>query len=239
MKKYFLPNTDLGLRDWLRNMANKIGDYATKYGITAMEVMDLQASATDFEALLAHADAMASYGQSVTGRKNELRDGVPPGGSPSVIGTMPTIPMLTTAPGIVKRASAIANRIKAHIAYTVADGENLGLEGAVTVFDPSTSMPRISGTQVLPDMVVIEWVKGRMQGVIVERSLDGSTWKEVDKDMRSPWEDTSPNRTAAAEWRHYRLRYLLNDKPVGLYSEVVSLLVSIGVDTDTTPDPKP
>jgi len=239
MKKAYLPRTEDGLRNWLNNLASKIGDYASKYGITPTEMADIGAAAADYSAILAFDAAMDTYVQKITAIKNEMRDGMPPGGSPSIMGTMPTVPMPMSQPGFLPRVASIANRIKAHIAYTVADGENLGLEGAVTTFDPSTAKPRISNAQVLPDMVVIEWVKGRMQGVIVERSLDGTNWREVDKDMRSPWEDTSPNRTAAAEWRHYRLRYLLNDKPVGLYSDVVSLLVSIGGGTAPAPDPEP
>lgn len=239
MKKYFLPRTDDGLRNWMRNLADKLGDYAPKYSIMATELADVNDSANDFEVMLNYVDALDSYRQNITAYKNELRDGLPPGASASAVGTAPTVPVPVVQAGFVPRMTAIANRIKAHIAYTVADGENLGLEGAVTAVDVSTAKPRISGSQVLPDMVIIEWVKGCMQGVIVERSLDGTNWREVDKDMRSPWEDTSPNRTAAAEWRYYRLRYLLNDRPVGLYSDVVSLLVSIGGGTAPAPAPTP
>lgn len=227
MKKPYLPRTENELRAWLNNLASKIASYATKYAITPAEVTDIQASATDFEAMINYTQALDTFLQGATARKAELRDGVPAGGTPSVPGTAPVAPTLSAAPGFLPRIVAIANRIKGSTAYTVADGEALGLEGTAVVVDLKTVKPRVTAITAFEDQVVIEWVKGRMQGVVVESSPDGSTWTHRDKDFKSPWEDKAPNRGTEAEWRHYRLRYLNNDTPVGLYSDPVRVLVSI------------
>lgn len=227
MKKRYLPAADPALRAWLNNLNTKIGAYATKYAVTTAELADIDAAATDFAAILDYHEAIGTYGQSITGRKNELRDGVPAGGTPSVATTPPTPPTLTCVPGFLGRISSICNRIKGNTAYTTADGEALGLEGTATTVDLNTVKPRISGTTALADKVVIDWVKGGMQGVTVESSLDGTNWAKRDKDFRSPWDDTAPNRGTEPEWRHYRLRYLYQDQSVGLYSDVVRVLVSI------------
>lgn len=227
MRKSYLPNTEPALRDWLNNLHGKIGDYATKYAVTAAEQGDMEAAAMDFAAMLAYVEANNTYGQGLIARKNELRDGIPYGGTPSVTAAPPTPPTLTYEPGFIVRISKICNRIKGSIHYTLADGESLGLEGGDIVIDLNTVKPRISGITVLADKVVIEWVKGSMQGVVVQSSRDGSTWIQRDKDFRSPWEDTQANTVTDAEWRHYRLRYLHRDQPVGLFSDVVRVLVSI------------
>jgi hypothetical protein len=227
MKKAYLPKSDAGIRTWLNNLNEKIPAYATKYAVTTEERADMAAAATDFGAMLDYAEAISTYGQSITARKNELRDGVPAGGTPSVTTAPPIPPTLTCEPGFLRRISSICNRIKDNTAYTTADGEALGLEGASIIVDLTTVKPRISGTTALADMVVIDWVKGGMQGVTVESSLDGANWTARDKDFRSPWEDTAPNRGTEPEWRHYRLRYLFQDRSVGLYSDVVKVLVSI------------
>jgi len=227
MKKYFLPRTDLALRAWLNNLNTKIGAYATKYAVTTAEQDDIDAAATDFAAMLDYAEAMTTYGQNITARKNELSDGVPVGGTPSVAAAPPTPPTLTCEAGFLGRITSICNRIKGSTQYTVADGEALGLEGAAAELDLNTVQPRISAINVFEDKVVLEWVKGQMQGVIVQSSTDGSTWVQRDKDFRSPWEDTAPNRGPAAEWRYYRLRYLYRDEPVGKYTDVAKVLVSI------------
>lgn len=228
MKKYFLPRTEAGLRAWMRNFADKLGGYATRYGITTEEVTDMLDSAKAFEQLQNYTDALDSCAQNATAMKNELRDGVPAGGTPSVFAVIPTPPVLLAQPGFLKRASSLAARIKDHMSYTIADGENLGLEGAPVEFDLNTVKPRITEVVSLPDKVIIGWTKGSMQGVIVQRSLDGVTFNDVDKDFKSPWEDMSQNRTSTSEWRYYRLRYLYNDAQVGVYSEPVRVLVSIG-----------
>jgi hypothetical protein len=237
MKKSFLPKSEDGLRNWLRNLATKIGGYAAKYVITPAEVTGIQTAANDYEAILDYANAVDSYKQKVNTVKAELRDGIPAGATPSILGAAPMPPMLTTDPGIVMGISAIANRIKGSLQYTISDGEDLGLEGAVVTVDYATVKPKISAITAFEDKVVLDWVKAGMQGVIISRSLDGTNWETVDKDFKSPWEDESFNRTSAAEWRYYRLRYLHNDQPVGLVSDVVKVLVSIGSGSPTPPKP--
>jgi hypothetical protein len=227
MKKSFLPKTEDGLRNWLRNLATKIGDHAAKYVITPAEVTSIQTAANDYEAILDYANSVDTYKQRVITVKTELRDGIPAGATPSVLGAAPTPPMLTTEPGIVAGVSAIANRIKGSMQYTVSDGEDLGLEGAVVTIDYANVKPKISAVTAFEDKVVLDWVKAGMEGVSISRSRDAVNWTVVDKDFKSPWEDESFNLTSAAEWRYYRLRYLHNDVPVGLVSDVVKVLVSI------------
>jgi hypothetical protein len=228
MKKPFLPASDAGIRAWIRNFADKVGGYAPKYGITATEVADMLDSADAFEQLLNYTDALDACSKNATALKNELRDGVPSGATPSVLVALPVQPATLPDPGFLKRVSSLTNRIKGHVSYTIADGENMGLEGAAVEFDLNTVKPRITEVVSLPDKVIIGWTKGSMQGVIVQRSLDGVTFNDVDKDFKSPWEDMSQNRTSTSEWRYYRLRYLYNDAQVGVYSEPVRVLVSIG-----------
>jgi hypothetical protein len=227
MKKSYLPKSEEGLRSWLRNLATKIGDYAVKYVITPGEVTSIQTAADDYEALLDFANAVDTYKQKVNTAKVELRDGVPAGSSPGVLVAPPVQPIITTEPGIVAGVSAIANRIKGSLQYTVSDGEDLGLEGAVVTIDYANVKPKISAVTAFEDKVVLDWVKAGMEGVSISRSRDAVNWTVVDKDFKSPWEDESFNLTEAAEWRYYRLRYLHNDVPVGLVSDVVKVLVSI------------
>ena len=227
MKKTYLPVSEGGIRSWLKNFATKIGNHASKYAVTPSEVTDIQNAAIDYNALLNYADALGSFKQMFTQVKLEMRDGLPAGGTSSILAPMGTPPVMLSQPGFLGRVLAIANRIKGSVQYTVSDGEDLGLEGAVIHIDLSTVKPAITHISAFADKVVLRWKKKRMQGAVVSRSLDGIVWTEVDKPSHSPWEDTSPNQSAAGEWRYYRLRYLKNDKPVGLFSDTVMVLVSI------------
>src|SRR5690606_7028229 len=59
----------------------------------------------------------------------------------------------------------IAKMIKSKPAYTVSIGEDLGIEGPVETFDPQTIKPVVSSIIATLTKVVIDWVKGPMDGV--------------------------------------------------------------------------
>ncbi len=108
------------------------------------------------------------------------------------------------------------------------DGETLGIRVEHTAPDPNTMQPEITGVTVLPDKVEIDWVKRGMQGVIIYGSYDGSSFTEIGRDGRSPYDDTRKNQTPGqAETRHYKFRYMEQDKPLGLDSKVVQVAVDI------------
>jgi len=106
-------------------------------------------------------------------------------------------------------------------------GRGLGVYIERTPVDLSTVKPRITDVDVHPDMVIVEWVRGRMDGVAVYGSLDGLVFHLIGKDLKSPWEDKTPNQGPNAETRHYKLRYLKGDVEVGLFSDIVTALVNI------------
>jgi hypothetical protein len=115
-----------------------------------------------------------------------------------------------------------------HANWTYEIGRALGVYIERAPVDLATVKPRITGVEVHPDMVILDWVRGRMDGVAVYGSYDGTNFQLIDKDNKSPYEDTRTNRIQGAEWRFYKLRYLKNDKEVGLFSDIVNALVSIG-----------
>ena len=93
--------------------------------------------------------------------------------------------------------------------------------------DLETVKPEVTKLSVLPEKVIIDWVKFVLDGVFIEGSYDGVTFSEIGKDTHSPFEDTRANVTEGAETRYYRLRYFKNDEAVGLYSDIVKVVCSI------------
>ncbi len=160
-KKPYLPDGDAAMNSWLANFSNKLAGYAAKYNLTPMETADMAASALVFAFWLNYQTQYKEYMTKLTAYKNEFRDGVPAGGSPSVEPTVPMMGMVppAVAPGIFKRAASIANRIKANTGYTVADGSDLGLEGAEVVIDPNIK-PVIKTNMVAGGHPELQWKKG-------------------------------------------------------------------------------
>lgn len=108
------------------------------------------------------------------------------------------------------------------------DGETLGIRKFATPPDPATVKPTITNVTVFPEKVEIDWVKRGFQGVFVYGSYDGNTFTQLGTDGRSPWDDTRPNQVAGqSETRHYKMRYMKDDEPVGLETDVVKAVVDI------------
>jgi len=108
------------------------------------------------------------------------------------------------------------------------DAEKMGIRVFHEATDLNKLKPKVTGITVLPQKIEIDWLKRGMQGVVVSGSYDGSDYSELDKDLRSPWEDFRKNREPGQpETRWYKLRYMKDDKPVGLESDVVKAVAEI------------
>ncbi len=70
-------------------------------------------------------------------------------------------------------------------------------------------------------------VKGRFDGVDIETRRDGEpTWTYLAFDSFSPYLDTRPPAVAGKpEVRRYRLRYRNKENPVGVWSDLIQVLV--------------
>jgi hypothetical protein len=177
-KQSYMKRTDEGKKSWLTNFSNKLGGYATKYNLTPMEVADMVASSAVFAYWFNYLAQYKEYMLKLTAFKNELRDGVPAGGSPSVEPTPPAMGLAPApvAPGIFNRATSIGNRIKESTGYTVADGSDLGLEGAEIVVDTNIK-PAIKAVLVAGGHPKLQWKKGAgTDGIhfFVKRGSSGS-----------------------------------------------------------------
>lgn len=112
--------------------------------------------------------------------------------------------------------------------FDEADAKTMGIRKEVVEEDISLAKAIISSITVLPDEVVLDWVKGKMDGVVIYSSFDGAGFEQIGIDIRSPYEDRRRNKIAGQpEVRYYKLRYLKNDKEIGLFSDVVCVAVLI------------
>jgi len=120
------------------------------------------------------------------------------------------------------------NRIQGETNFDEADMEALGARVDRVPPDLTTVKPVISRVTTMMDKVVLDWIKGRMEGVIIYGSFNGTSWTEIGRDLKSPYEDSRHNQQAGtAETRHYKMRYMKNDQPIGMESDVVKVVVDI------------
>jgi len=122
----------------------------------------------------------------------------------------------------------VFRKIVASDNFDEADAQDLGFRVEKEPVNLDTVKPVISEITCLPEKIIFDWVKWVLDGVIVDGSYDGDTWAYLDKDNKSPFEDFRKNKTAdVPEVRYYRFRYIKDDAPVGLYTEVIRVIAEI------------
>jgi len=231
-KKPFFPADLEGQIVWLMNFEENLPTYAAKYGITPAQ---LTAVSNDREWMLYWFEQQVqnqAYSQGLTAFRNEVAFGIPAGGTPSVVPTPPAVgtPPTAVAPGVFPRNLAIANAIKVHIDYTIADGEILKLEGAEIVPpNLNDARPVIKLTKA-GDYVEAGWGKQKLpvDGLEIHVKRGAAAYVYLATDTTTPkYVDTHDLPVVAEDWT-YKGIYVVGGVRVGLWSEEVSITVKAG-----------
>lgn len=122
----------------------------------------------------------------------------------------------------------VFNHIQNAANFDERDAEDLGMRRTKPPIDLTQVKPVISKVTVLPDKIIFDWVKGEMQGILIESSFDGVTFTKLDKDLKSPYEDTRKNKELnVAETRHFKFRYIYKDEVVGESTDAIKVVCDI------------
>jgi len=220
-KAIFYPTVETEIVPYYENAVNRLigtpllPSLAAKYNVAAAEMALVTAHRTQIPTGINKAVADSNISQESTRLKDEeLADG--------------KLDLLR-----------IFKTIESHQLFDEPDAEALGFRKLKTPVDLTTVKPIISKVTVLDDMVILDWVKASLDGVIVMGSYDGTSYTQIGTDAKSPFEDTRANQSEAPaalaappppssgrspELRYYKMRYIKNDKPVGLFSDVVKVV---------------
>jgi hypothetical protein len=133
----------------------------------------------------------------------------------------------TTVRGVSDRTRAFANRVKADSGYTVAIGQQLGIIGEEDTTDLNQSHPGLTRSALaMAGNVQIDFNKTVSDGVEVYSKRGSETeFSFLALDTQPPYVDTRPNLGPGPETRQYRSRYVLNDAPIGNWSDVLTVTV--------------
>ena len=209
-KAIFFPSIIGNITAYLQNISVKFspppagGDLAAKYATTPAFKAKLLGWLTSLPAAINKAFADDQTAQQSSTAQNEL------------IADIKT--------DVLRELS----RIEVDDNFDEPDMEALGARVDRTPVDLTTVKPVISRVTTLMNMIIYDWIKGRMEGVIIYGSYNGTTWTEIGRDLKSPYEDTRSNQQpGVAEARYVKMRYMKNDQPIGLESDVVKVVVDI------------
>lgn len=227
---YFLPSDDAGKELWLKNFAAKLPIYATKYAIPTTEVSDMQKSSTYFTFILDYNNQFKDYSKKLTEYKNEIRSGNTQNNTPSVLPQAPNFPTIppVVEPSIFDRATSIANRIKNHNKYTIADGTDLSIESLPKprkIVDAINAKPILQVSLVQGGHPEIAWTKSGFDAleIHVDRS-DGKGFVLCEVDIKPNYTDMFPLPEQPQLWR-YKAIYRLDNMVTGFWSDTVNISV--------------
>jgi hypothetical protein len=206
-KKIFFPTIDGNVPMFINNVNDKLttGGLGVKYGISVADLAKVVTFKTEIPKKLSDAAIATNTAQTINEQKDKQ----------------------------INDAKLFLNKMgrdmQDNAIFDAADLEALGFTVNTVPQDPNTAKPKVTGITVLPDKAIVDWLKASFQGVEVYRSKDGVAYTKQERDFKSPYEDTEPNAVPGVpEARFYKLRYLLDDKLVGLESDPVRVVTDIG-----------
>jgi len=204
-KADYLPQLVDVLDTWLGNFAAKLAIHAAALGLAPAVVTAITTAITNFRATYtAQVAAEATFknaAQLTRTQKEVLISGT--GGIRDLV-------------QIIKHTST----------YTLNIGEDLGIELDEMAVDKDTIKPTLLLFKLIDKKIRISFKKGIADGVIIKcRRATETEFTFLAKVIQSPHIDDPPNLTAMPEQRDYVADYFIGNAPVGLESDVVSIVV--------------
>lgn len=202
--KDYLPSNDAELLIWLHNFNKKMAMHGYNLGLSSESLSEINMQSNSLsQAVQDVATKKEEVAQAVT-YKNDVRTAF-----------------------LTNLRKEIA-RIKTHRNYTESLGQEVGIIGTSTSFDPTNYKPELK-VEVTGGVVRIKFKKKGVDGVNIYRRRKGeAVWHFLARDTRSPYEDRiqleDPSKPEHWEYRAYGV---INDEEIGQPSDVVEVIFGV------------
>lgn len=209
---------------WFQNFATQFAILAPNLNFDAGIVTQVENDNETVQWLAEVAVMVDNYEKQMTAYRKEMLEG--PNFAPNVQLPPPPVypvPGPPSDPGIFFRLIELVDQIRVRPNYSSDDGEALGIIPSKPAdLIPNELQPNPSLTALPGNVVEVAFVRGKTEGIDVEIDVDNSnSWEHAGKFFKSPGEIVIPQNTqGTARSVKVRARYLLDNKPVGLYSEI-------------------
>ncbi len=229
--KGYLPQREGDIAKWLLVFNRGIGKYGATLGLSPAEITDGQANCAFGGAVIEVQDEATAYAKSITQFKQAALWATGPCTAWPAGYTLPaTLPPVSHA-GVLALITLLVKRLKAHPAYTVDIGKELGIEGAAPVVTAAASVaeakPLLKLRLDTGGHPLVLWKKGDMEGVEiwVDRG-DGKGSALLAFDTMPDYLDTAtlPAVGASAVWT-YKAIYHIGGGQIGQWSDDVKISV--------------
>jgi hypothetical protein len=228
----YLPLKETELDIWLLNFSTKMDESGAGHGFTGDEVKRIKDDYIVLHSLIQGSETIrVTQSEYVAYKKIVLFGGAtdPTPAFPTI--TTPDAPVIAgdVKAGIVKRIRAMVKRLRASSNYNEAVGQDFRvINPATDKFIAATAKPTLKIKALANSTVEIGFVKGESDGIELEIQRGSETsWTRIGKFIKTPAEDDTPTITPnTPEVRRYRGRFLEGNKPVGLFSDIATIVTT-------------
>lgn len=226
MSQTFLPTSDSDRLVWMNNFNSVLPQFATALGLTSDDLQTVSDDTAYFGYIIQYQNDLKQHQQAITQYKKRLRtDSAQANLGPMPVFIPPT-PPLEVPGGIFNRLNTLVYNIKHSTGYTAAIGQALNIIPPATVFNPNTTAPEFT-VRLDGGHPYLKWKKGIFDAMAIYSDRgDGNGFVFVGHRMKPDFLDVTalPANSYSATWS-YKIRGMLGDDEVGLFSEVISINV--------------
>lgn len=222
-KRRWLPVSLQEQAAWFANFADQFTQVAISLGFVAADVTAVQNDNEDFQFCAAQTVSLDAFLKAFKQYRNTVIDGSIGEPTPAYPPNPGSGPPNAVPTGIFERLDRLVGKIRLSSAYTPEIGALLGII-PVSPVKPVNPQPVLKVESLPGSVVEVKFVRGQMDGVVLEMKLDNAqTWSEAGKFYSSPASLTIPENTENLPRAvRVRARYVEGNSAVGQFSSVVS-----------------
>ena len=227
-QKWF-PTNRTDRAAWFGNFARQFAIFGPLLGFTPAEIQAVLDDNQVVQFLAATITSLEGYRRAVIAYRNILCEGR--------VGTSkPTFPMnpsfvlpVDRPTGIYQRLDAVVARIRVAPTYTLNIGVQLGIvPRKAETLALHELQPEITVTSMPKSILVVKFVRGQSKGVTIEiQTGKENTWKQAGRFYTSPANlEIPPAEDKSPQEIRLRASYVMENTPVGLFSDVVTAVTT-------------
>jgi hypothetical protein len=226
-KKFYLPRSLNKRAQWLNNFARAFEIVAPSLNFTIQEVQSVKDDTAIINWVAKVQVMMKGTHKSFTAFKDLMNGGTARHEQLNI----PQLPLLPptpkpVAPGIFKRITKLAQRIKFTKGYTKSIGKKLGIVGSEQKIDISKAKPQLT-VKMVAGKLEVHWKKSVFTGIeLYINQNNGKGFAIADKYTHSPakLKIKLPRNQSTALWQVMAF-YVLGNDAVGEASHIVEVVV--------------
>ena len=220
-RKWF-PSSLPSRASWFQNFEVQFTLIAASLGFLPADVTAVQNDNEAFQWIADETVKLEAFMESVRLFRKTLSEGDIGDPAPDYPPLPTEVPSIDVPTGIFERLIKLVERIRTAPLYTPEVGGLLGIiPSATDPIAPEAMQPDPKLLALPGNVVRINFTRGKTQGIDVQMQLDNSgTWEHVGRFYNSPGElVVEQNGQATARSVQIRARYVIDNQPVGQYSD--------------------